>query len=141
MPILSAAAPGLTLTSRPVLKTALLALAMFVVAVLYSSVGHAGASGYLAVMALAGTSAAVMKPTALVLNLLVASIGTARFVQAKAVPWNLLWPFAITSIPAAFIGGAVGLPGDVYKRLADFEFHRLRHVTEEDRRALAMLRA
>ena len=99
------------------LKTALLALAMFVVAVLYSSVGHAGASGYLAVMALAGTSAAVMKPTALVLNLLVASIGTVRFVQAKAVPWNLLWPFAITSIPAAFIGGAVGLPGDVYKRI------------------------
>lgn len=84
--------------------------------VLYSSVGHAGASGYLAVMALAGIDAAVMKPAALVLNLAVAAIATARFARAGHFSWPLLWPFAVTSVPLAFVGGAIQLPGQWYKQ-------------------------
>jgi uncharacterized protein len=85
--------------------------------VLYSSVGHAGASGYLAVMALADVDAKVMKPPALVLNLVVATIATFRFSRAGHFSWPLLWPFVVTSIPFAFLGGAVQMPGDWYKRI------------------------
>jgi uncharacterized membrane protein YfcA len=94
-----------------------LAACFLVAAVLYSSVGHAGASGYLAVMALAGVAPATMKPTALVLNLIVATIAGTRFVRAGFFSWPLLWPFVIGSIPAAFIGGAITLPGHWYKSL------------------------
>jgi len=86
-------------------------------AMLYSAVGHAGASGYLAAMALLGVEPAVMKPTALLLNLIVASIATARFARAGYFSWPLLWPFALGSVPFAFIGGAWLLPGDWYKRV------------------------
>lgn len=84
--------------------------------VLYSSVGHAGASGCLAVMALAGVNAAIMKPAALVLNLAVATIATFRFARAGHFSWPLLWPFAVTSVPLAFVGGAIQLPGHWYKQ-------------------------
>jgi uncharacterized protein len=93
----------------------LLALAMLVVAFLYSSVGHAGASGYIAVMSLFSVAAGVIKPTALVLNLLVASIGTWQFWRAGHFSWKLFWPFAILSIPAAFLGGYLNLPTHVFK--------------------------
>jgi len=92
-----------------------LGAAFFVAAVLYSSVGHAGASGYLAAMAFLGVAPASMKPTALVLNLIVATIATVRFAQAGYFSWSLLWPFALGSIPLAFVGGAVTLPGAAYK--------------------------
>ena len=92
-----------------------LAAAFLVVAVLYASVGHAGASGYLAAMSLLSVATPVMRPTALVLNLLVASIATVRFRQAGCLSWSLLWPFALGSIPFAFIGGAVTLPGQWYR--------------------------
>lgn len=86
-------------------------------AVLYSSVGHAGASGYLAVMGLVGLPQAVMRPTALVLNLLVASVVTVRFGSAGLVDWRRLAPFLLGSIPLAFVGGAVALPGTLYRVL------------------------
>lgn len=86
-------------------------------AILYSAVGHAGASGYLAVMALAGLGADVMKPSALVLNLLVGGIALARFSRAGHFSWDLLWPFALGSVPLAFVGGAITLPGHWYKQL------------------------
>jgi len=85
--------------------TLILAILVLLAAVLYSSVGHAGASGYLAAMAFVGIAPGVMKPTALVLNLLVATIALVRFHRAGYFSWSLLWPFAIVSIPAAFIGG------------------------------------
>jgi len=85
------------------------------VALLYSSVGHAGASGYLGAMALCNLSPAIMKPSALVLNILVASIGTWRFASAKAIRWRLLAPFAVGSIPFAFLGGTVNLSATSYK--------------------------
>jgi hypothetical protein len=89
--------------------------AIFVVAVLYSSVGHGGASGYLAVMAFLAVAPGVTRPTALVLNLFVASIATVQFWRAGHFSWGLFWPFAVTSIPFAFVGGMIKLPTDVYK--------------------------
>ena len=97
--------------------TWLLAGAFFLAAVLYSSVGHAGASGYLAAMAFVGTPTPMMRPTALVLNLLVASIASVRFARAGLFSWSLLWPFALGSIPMAYIGGAITLPGHWYRTL------------------------
>ena len=90
------------------------ALLLALAALAYSAVGHAGASGYLAVMALLGTPAATMRPTALLLNLVVATIGTVQFTRAGYFRWSLFWPFAITSIPAAWLGGRLTLPESVY---------------------------
>ena len=95
-------------------NTLLLTLLIFIAAVLYSSVGHAGASGYLAAMALFGLAPEVMKPTALVLNLVVATVGTIRFARAGHFAWNVFWPFAVLSIPCAFLGGAMKLPIQAY---------------------------
>lgn len=94
-----------------------LALCVFVVALLYSSVGHAGASGYLAVMSLFGVAPDVMKPTALALNILVATIGSLQFARAGHFRWPLFWPFALLAVPLAFAGGALALPADVFKLL------------------------
>jgi uncharacterized protein len=87
------------------------------VAFLYSSVGHAGASGYIAVMTLWGISAVTIRPVALILNILVACIGTAQFARAGHFSWNLFWPFALLSIPAAFIGGYLQIPVAILKIL------------------------
>jgi len=92
-------------------------LAIFIVAVMYSSVGHGGASGYLAVMAFLSVAPEVTRPTALVLNLFVASIGAYQFYRAGYFSWRIFLPFAITSIPFAFIGGMITLPTNVYKLL------------------------
>ncbi|WP_077923848.1 sulfite exporter TauE/SafE family protein [Spirosoma sp. 209] len=94
-----------------------LALAILVVAFLYSSVGHAGASGYIAVMSLFGLAPDVIKPTALILNILVACIGTWQFWRAGYFSWRLFWPFAMLAIPMAFIGGYINLPTHVFKVL------------------------
>ena len=83
----------------------LLFLAIGLIAFLYSSVGHAGASGYIATMTLFGIAPTVIRPTALVLNILVASIGTFQFWRAGHFSWKLFWPFALLSIPAAYLGG------------------------------------
>jgi uncharacterized protein len=94
----------------------LLAL-IFFAAMLYSSVGHGGASGYIAAMALFGIAPSVMRPTALVLNVLVASLGTYRLHRAGLVNWTALGRLSAASVPMAFIGGTVYLPGDWYRRL------------------------
>jgi uncharacterized membrane protein YfcA len=86
-------------------------------AMLYASVGHGGASSYLAVMALFDFAPAAMKPTALALNILVAGVAAIKFFRAGLFSWELLWPFAVTSIPAAFLGGAAALPGRWYRIL------------------------
>jgi uncharacterized membrane protein YfcA len=103
---------------NPVTTIALvIAILIFVVALLYSTVGHAGASGYLAAMALFGTPPNVMKPTALTLNILVALIGTIRFYRAGFFSWRTFWPFAVASIPLAFLGGSLTLPDSIYKSI------------------------
>jgi len=96
-------------------QTTTLTILIFLAAILYSSVGHAGASGYLAAMALMGLTPDVMKPTALCLNVLVATIATARFARAGCFSWSIFWPFAVTSIPLAFLGGAIRLPSHYYQ--------------------------
>jgi uncharacterized membrane protein YfcA len=95
----------------------LLAFCMFLGAVLYTSVGHAGASSYIALMAMFGVPAVVMRPTALVLNILVASFTSLRYVRAGLFRWRTLWPFLVSAIPMAFLGGYIQLPGHVYRPL------------------------
>ena len=91
--------------------------AIGLVAFLYSSVGHAGASGYLAVLALCGFEPSLIKPTALVLNILVASVGAFQFWKAGHFSWPLFWPFALLSVPAAFVGGHLQLSPTLFKPL------------------------
>ena len=95
----------------------LLPLAVLAVAILYASVGHAGATGYIAVMGLVGLAPEVIRPTALVLNLVVAAIGTVQFARAGHVRRDLLVPLAIASVPAAAVGGALSLPTSVFEGL------------------------
>ncbi|HZH42837.1 MAG TPA: sulfite exporter TauE/SafE family protein [Lysobacter sp.] len=95
----------------------LLALLFAGVAVLYSSVGHAGASGYLAMMALLGLAPEQMRPTALALNLLVGGIGLARFWRGGHVRWRHVLPFVLSSAPAAFFAAQVKLPKETYSLL------------------------
>ncbi|MEY2538230.1 MAG: uncharacterized protein QOG67_1970 [Verrucomicrobiota bacterium] len=96
---------------------ALLLLSVAVIAFLYSSVGHAGASGYIAVMALFGLATNVIRPTALILNILVALIGAFQFWRAGHFSWKLFWPFALLSVPAAYLGGYLQLPAAILKTL------------------------
>ncbi len=95
----------------------LLAVLFFAAAAIYSTVGHAGASGYLAIMALAGIAPVVMRPTALVLNVLVAALGTYRYWRAGLINWRVLAPFVAGSMPLAFIGGRIHLPVPGYRAL------------------------
>ncbi|HVT34758.1 MAG TPA: sulfite exporter TauE/SafE family protein [Nevskiaceae bacterium] len=99
----------------PASNLPLLTLGIFIIALLYSAVGHAGASGYIAVMTLFGLSAAVIKPTALVLNIIVASITTLQFARAGHFSWCTFWPFALFAMPLAFAGGYLNLPAHVFK--------------------------
>jgi uncharacterized membrane protein YfcA len=95
----------------------LLPLLLFGSAALYTSVGHAGASAYLASMALVGVAPEVMRPTALVLNIFVASFSAVRFWRAGLVDRKLVLWLLLGAAPLAFLGGAIKLPGDVYRPL------------------------
>lgn len=97
--------------------TAALTGLFFLVAALYSSVGHAGASGYLAAMALLGFVPEQMRPTALALNILVGGIGLYRFQMAGLVPWRKVLPFILASIPAAYLAAQWKIPKDTYSLL------------------------
>ena len=99
----------------PGLETSLLAVAFLCVAAIYSSVGHAGASGYLAVMALVDMAPERMKPTALALNILVASTATLNFWRAGVFYPRVVLAFAVTSVPLAFLGGAAHPDGSWYR--------------------------
>ncbi|MEK6284554.1 MAG: sulfite exporter TauE/SafE family protein [Acidobacteriota bacterium] len=101
----------------PVDHVLLICVAILVVAFLYSSVGHAGASGYIAVMTLFGLAPPVIKPAALVLNILVASLTAWQFWKAGHFSWRLFWPFAVLSAPFAFLGGYINLPTQAFKIL------------------------
>jgi uncharacterized membrane protein YfcA len=90
---------------------------MFLAAALYTSVGHAGASAYIALMALFGFAPIVMRPTALALNIVAAAISSLRYVHAGLFRWRVIWPFLLGSVPFAFIGGGLQLPGVYYRPL------------------------
>ena len=94
-----------------------LAILFLMVATLYSSVGHAGASGYLAAMALIGLAPEQMRPTALALNLLVGAIGLFRFWRGGYVRWRNILPFVLASAPAAFFAAQITLPKESYSML------------------------
>ena len=93
----------------------LLSACILAMAILYSSVGHGGASGYIAILALFSLAPAAFKPTALVLNILVSAIATFYFSRAGHFSWHSFWPFAATSIPFSFLGGYLALPTQVYQ--------------------------
>src|SRR3974377_1499692 len=93
----------------------LLTLLIFDAALLYSTVGHGGASGYLAAMALFNTSPEVMKTTALMLHFFVVVVGPFRYARAGFFDWKIFWPFAVASVPLAFAGGMLHIPPHVYR--------------------------
>ena len=90
-------------------------VALFIIAFLYSSVGHGGASGYLALMVLFGIAPVFMKSTALTLNLFVSAIAFFSFFKAGYFRWKILLPFAITSVPLAYLGAKIHIDTSLYK--------------------------
>ena len=101
------------MTEANIALSALIALVAF----MYSSVGHAGASGYFAVLSLAGWAPAEIRPLALVLNVLVASVASFKYMRAGHFRARLFWPFALLSVPAAALGGYLELPAVFFSRL------------------------
>ncbi|MBX2983807.1 MAG: sulfite exporter TauE/SafE family protein [Flavobacteriales bacterium] len=99
------------------MDSTLLIILIAFVAFAYAMVGHGGASGYLALMALAGMSVVVMRPTALVLNLFVSAIAFAQYARTGHFKWSTFWPFALASIPAAWLGAHIVLDPLIYKRI------------------------
>ncbi|WP_316758287.1 sulfite exporter TauE/SafE family protein [Pedobacter aquatilis] len=90
---------------------------LFIVAFLYASVGHGGASGYLALMAIFAISPAIMKPTALLLNLFVSSTSFIQFYRGGHFKWKTFWPFALASVPLSFVGGTMAIESSIYKKI------------------------
>lgn len=90
---------------------------LFIVALLYASVGHGGASGYLALMAIYGFAPEVMKPSALILNLFVSLTSFIMFYKGGHFKWKLFLPFALASIPFSFLGGTITLNAAIYKKV------------------------
>ena len=88
-----------------------------IVAFLYASVGHGGASGYLALMAIWAFPVSVMKPTALVLNLFVAAVSFIAYARKGHFNWKLFTAFALASIPMAFLGGMIEIDAPIYKKV------------------------
>jgi len=97
--------------------TLLISVAVFTAALLFAIAGHSGASAYLAIFALLGMTPDVIKPSVLALNVVVASITTYKFSRAGHFSWRLTWPFILTSVPFAFLGGLISLPTPIYRIL------------------------
>ncbi len=93
---------------------------LFLVALLYASVGHGGASGYLALMSIYGISLQTSRPIALVLNCLVSLIAFIQFKRHQFFDWRLFISLAIVSIPCAYLGGLIDLDPTIYKQLLGF---------------------
>ena len=94
-----------------------LCVCLLAISFLYSSVGHAGASGYLAIMSLFGLSPEFIRPAALVLNIVVAGMAAWQFYRAGYFHWPTFWPLAVLSLPCAFLGGCIEVPVQVFKLL------------------------
>jgi uncharacterized protein len=101
----------------PVPQEVLLAVLLFLGAALYSSVGHAGSSAYQAAMALFGVPPAVMRPTALTLNVIVSTLGTIRYSRSGLTDWRMLVPLLAGSVPAAFFAGSLNVPPEIFRPL------------------------
>jgi uncharacterized membrane protein YfcA len=105
--------PRLALVNGTV-EQILLSVALAVVAMAYAAVGQGGATGYIAVMGLVGFAPDVIRPAALVLNVLVSAIGTAQFARAGLLRWRTFYPFAVLGVPCSILGGATHLPAHAY---------------------------
>jgi len=90
---------------------------LLIVAMLYSAVGHGGASGYIALMTIWGTEVTTVKSTALVLNAFVSIIAFMQYYRQGHFKWSVTYPFIITSVPCAFIGAMIAVDSDVYKKI------------------------
>jgi len=90
---------------------------LFLVAFLYASVGHGGASGYLALMAFYSFAPEIMRPTALILNIFVSGIAFIQYYRGGYFRWALFWPFAAASIPSAYMGGLISVDASLYKKI------------------------
>ncbi len=100
------------------METSLLFLGcLFIVGFVYASVGHGGASGYLATMALFGVAPVLMKPSALLLNLFVSTVSFYQFYRAGYFRWDKFWMFAVASVPLAFVGAKIPLSDTLYRQL------------------------
>lgn len=97
--------------------TILQLLPFFIVAILYASVGHGGASGYLAVMALLGAEALMLRPTALGLNVLVSILGTVAFFKAGHFRGKLFWPLVLAAVPFAYLGGRLEIDEALFRKI------------------------
>lgn len=95
----------------------LIPLLVFVVAVLYASVGHGGASGYLALLGVLGIKAAQIRPSALLLNVVVAGISFVSYYRSGHFRWKLFYPFALLSVPMTYLGSLIELDPTLYKQL------------------------
>lgn len=113
---------------------------LLIIAFLYSSVGHGGASGYLALMAFFSFTPEVMRPTALLLNIVVSFIAFIQYYRSGYFKWKLFYPFAITSIPMAFVGGLITVDAGLYKKILAvlllFSVIRLLGVSMKNNRVL-----
>ena len=92
-------------------------ICLFIVGFVYASVGHGGASGYLATMALFGVAPLLLKPSALLLNLFVSTVSFVQFYRAGYFRWEKFWPFAVASVPLAFVGAKIPLSDTLYRQL------------------------
>ena len=114
----------------------LICICLFFGAILYTSVGHAGASIYIAIMSIFGVPVTTIKPTALSLNIIVSSYTSYQFIRSKYYDIKLAIPLLIGAIPAAFIGGYINLPGDIYKPIVGvmllYSAYRFITVKKED---------
>ena len=114
----------------------LICICLFFGAILYTSVGHAGASIYIAIMSIFGVPVTTIKPTALSLNIIVSSYTSYQFVRAKFYDIKLATPLLIGAIPAAFIGGYINLPSNIYKPIIGvmllYSAYRFITVKKED---------
>jgi uncharacterized membrane protein YfcA len=90
-------------------------VALAIVAILYSAVGQAGGTGYVALMGLVDFAPAIIKPTALALNVLVSAIGCIRFYRLDLLTWRTAYPFAVLGMPFSLVGGALHLPPSAYQ--------------------------
>jgi hypothetical protein len=95
----------------------LIIICIAIVAFFYSSIGHGGASGYLAIMALFGLNVQLLRSSALILNLFVSGIAFYQYYRKGFFKWDLFYPFALSSIPASFLGGLITLNPEIYKRI------------------------
>lgn len=92
-----------------------LLLCVTLAALLYSTSGHGGGTAYLALFGLFGVATATMRPLALVLNVVVAGIGSVRLIRAAVMPWRTLGFLLLGSVPLAYVGGLVKLPSTAYR--------------------------